>query len=124
VVTLFTSRSRKISNITRVLLGALAVVAIFGLGASTSLAADSAHAHEKKIAAGEAPRNWVSHAARLFHFLGEVEVVFFLGGRGDGRAKCYPLTIHELPTIAGGCSSSPRLALGAQMPCCPSHKDR
>ncbi len=36
------------------------------------------HAHEKKIAAGEAPRNSVSHAARVFHFLGEVEVVFGL----------------------------------------------
>jgi hypothetical protein len=36
------------------------------------------HAHEKKIAAGEAPLNSVSHAARLFHFLGEVEVVFGL----------------------------------------------
>ena len=131
------------SNITWVLLGALAVVAILGLGTSTSQASDSAHtsvstvefphdiqsyddadlgivarmthrvkvfpfnllgtvlfvlaiahtfltrrfrtlshrteyAHEKKIAAGEAPRNSVSHAARLFHFLGEVEVVFGL----------------------------------------------
>ena len=131
------------SNITWVLLDALAVVAILGLGTSTSQASDSAHtsvssvefphdiqsyddadlgivarmthrvkvfpfnllgtvlfvlaiahtfltrrfrtlshrteyAHEKKIAAGEAPRNSVSHAARLFHFLGEVEVVFGL----------------------------------------------
>lgn len=35
-------------------------------------------AHERKIAAGEAPRHSVSHAARLFHFLGEIEVVFGL----------------------------------------------
>ncbi|UCF47565.1 MAG: hypothetical protein JSU89_10345, partial [Myxococcales bacterium] len=43
------------------------------------------HAHEKKIAAGEAPRNSVSHAARLFHFLGEIEVVFGLW--------CVPLVV-------------------------------
>ena len=32
--------------------------------------------HEKKIAAGKADKHSVHHGARLFHFLGEVEVVF------------------------------------------------
>jgi hypothetical protein len=34
------------------------------------------HAHEQRIKAGEAPRNSVHHGAELFHFLGEVEVIF------------------------------------------------
>lgn len=35
-------------------------------------------AHKAKIAKGEAPRKSVSHLSELFHFLGEVEVVFGL----------------------------------------------
>jgi hypothetical protein len=36
------------------------------------------HEHEEKIKQGLAPRNSVHHGAELFHFLGEVEVVFGL----------------------------------------------
>jgi hypothetical protein len=35
-------------------------------------------AHERRIEAGTAPRNSVSHAGRLLHFLGEIEVIFGL----------------------------------------------
>jgi len=35
-------------------------------------------AHQRRIEAGTAPRNSVSHSARLLHFLGEIEVVFGL----------------------------------------------
>ena len=35
-------------------------------------------AHQRKIEAGTAPRNSVSHSSRLLHFLGEIEVVFGL----------------------------------------------
>ena len=35
-------------------------------------------AHQRKIEAGTAPRNSVSHSGRLLHFLGEIEVVFGL----------------------------------------------
>jgi hypothetical protein len=35
-------------------------------------------AHRRKIEAGTAPRNSVSHSGRLLHFLGEIEVVFGL----------------------------------------------
>ena len=142
-----------IRMIARVLLCALAVVAVVGLGTSSSLAADSAradaptaefprdiqsyddadlgiverlthrvkafpfnllgtvlfvlaiahtfltarfreishrmeHAHEKKVEAGEARRHSVSHGARLFHFLGEIEVVFGLW--------CVPLLVSVI----------------------------
>ncbi len=36
------------------------------------------HAHERKIEAGTAPLNSISHSAGVFHFLGEIEVVFGL----------------------------------------------
>jgi hypothetical protein len=36
------------------------------------------HAHARKIEEGAAPLRSVSHSARLFHFLGEIEVVFGL----------------------------------------------
>ena len=35
-------------------------------------------AHQRRIEAGTAPRNSVSHSGRLLHFLGEIEVVFGL----------------------------------------------
>lgn len=36
------------------------------------------HEHDLRIRRGEAPRNSVHHGAELFHFLGEVEVIFGL----------------------------------------------
>jgi hypothetical protein len=65
-------------NLLGTVLFVLAIAHTFLTRRFRTLSHRTEYAHEKKIAAGEAPRNSVSHAARLFHFLGEVEVVFGL----------------------------------------------
>ncbi|MEM7434255.1 MAG: putative Na+/H+ antiporter [Myxococcota bacterium] len=65
-------------NLVGTLLFLLAIVHTFLTPRFRVLSHRMEHAHEERVAAGEAPRNSVSHAARFFHFLGEVEVVFGL----------------------------------------------
>lgn len=63
-------------NVIASLIFLLAVIHTFLAGRFQTLAHDYEHAHEKKVAAGERPINSTSKRARLFHYLGEVEVVF------------------------------------------------
>ncbi|MEJ2370562.1 MAG: putative Na+/H+ antiporter [Gemmatimonadales bacterium] len=65
-------------NLVGTLLFLLAIAHTFLTPRFRSLSHRMEVAHERKIAAGEAPRISVSHWARFFHFLGEVEVVFGL----------------------------------------------
>ncbi|MEM9727397.1 MAG: putative Na+/H+ antiporter [Myxococcota bacterium] len=65
-------------NLVGTLLFVLAIAHTFLTARFRTASHRMAHAHDEKIAAGEAPRNSISHSARFFHFLGEVEVVFGL----------------------------------------------
>lgn len=72
-------------NLVGTLLFLLAIVHTFLTARFRLVAERMEQRHAQKIEAGEAPRHSVSHAARLFGFLGEVEVVFGLW--------CIPLLI-------------------------------
>ena len=85
-------------NLLGTVLFVLAIAHTFLTRRFRTLSHRTEHAHEKKIAAGEAPRNSVSHAARLFHFLGEVEVVFGLW--------CVPLLVSIILVSVGRPQSS------------------
>lgn len=54
------------------------------------------HEHEEKIKQGLAPKNSVHHGAELFHFLGEVEVVFGLWAIATVAAI---LLFHDWQTV-------------------------
>jgi hypothetical protein len=72
-------------NVVGTLLFALAILHTFLTGRFREISHRMEHEHEQKLASGQVRRNSVSHGARLFHFLGEVEVVFGLW--------CVPLLI-------------------------------
>jgi len=85
-------------NLLGTVLFALAIAHTFLTRRFRTLSHRMEHAHERKVAAGEAPRHSVSHAAGLFHFLGEIEVVFGLW--------CVPLLVSIIvrfgwPTAVG-----------------------
>lgn len=63
-------------NIIATLIFFLAIVHTFMTSKFLSIAHRLQHDHDKLKARGELPKNSVSHKAELFHFLGEVEVVF------------------------------------------------
>ncbi len=63
-------------NVVATLIFILAIVHTFLSSRFTAIAHRLEHAHEERQARGEAPRHSVSHGAELFHFLGEVEVIF------------------------------------------------
>jgi hypothetical protein len=65
-------------NLAGTLIFLLAVVHTFLVGRFRTLSHELERTHRKKIEQGTAPLRSVSHPARLFHFLGEVEVVFGL----------------------------------------------
>lgn len=65
-------------NLVGTVLFVLAILHTFLTGRFRELSHRLEHQHALKVAAGEARRNSISHGARLFHFLGEVEVVFGL----------------------------------------------
>ena len=56
----------------------LAIVHTFFSSRLSNISHRLEDAHQRRIEAGTAPRNSVSHSARLLHFLGEIEVVFGL----------------------------------------------
>jgi hypothetical protein len=63
-------------NLVGTLVFVLAIIHTFLTARFRVIARRMERAHLHKIEAGEAPRNSISHAARLFDFLGDVEVVF------------------------------------------------
>jgi hypothetical protein len=63
-------------NLVATLIFFLAIVHTFLTGKFMAISHRWEHQHETKIKNGEAYRDSVHHGARLFHFLGEVEVVF------------------------------------------------
>jgi len=63
-------------NIIATLIFILAIIHTFMTGRFMVIAHKWEHEHEEKIKKGEANRESVHHGAELFHFLGEVEVVF------------------------------------------------
>jgi hypothetical protein len=65
-------------NLAGTLIFLLAVVHTFLVGRFRTLSHELERTHRKKIEQSTAPLRSVSHPARLFHFLGEVEVVFGL----------------------------------------------
>ena len=65
-------------NVIGTLIFLLAIFHTFASGKFRALSHELEHAHTQKIERGEAPRRSVSHAGRLCHFLGEIEVVFGL----------------------------------------------
>jgi hypothetical protein len=69
-------------NLVAFLLFLGAIVHTFLTGRFMVIAHQWAHDHEEKIKQGLAPRGSVHHGAELFHFLGEVEVVFGIWAAG------------------------------------------
>ena len=65
-------------NLVATLIFVLAIVHTFLTGKFMAISHRWEHQHEMKIENGEAYRDSVHHGAKLFHFLGEVEVVFGL----------------------------------------------
>jgi hypothetical protein len=65
-------------NLVGTLIFLIAIVHTFLVGRFRALSHKLDRAHQKKIEKGTAPLRSISHPARLFHFLGEVEVVFGL----------------------------------------------
>jgi len=63
-------------NLVASLIFLCAIIHTFLTGRFMVIAHRWTHNHEEKIKKGEAPRDSVHHGAELFHFLGEVEVVF------------------------------------------------
>jgi hypothetical protein len=63
-------------NIVATLIFFLAIVHTFLSAKFLAIAHKMEHAHEQRQARGEVSRKSVSHVAELFHFLGEVEVIF------------------------------------------------
>ncbi len=63
-------------NVVATLIFFLAIVHTFLSSKFMAIANRLEHQHQKQRAGGDVPRQSVSHAAELFHFLGEVEVVF------------------------------------------------
>ena len=63
-------------NLIATLIFFLAIVHTFMTGRFMAIAHKWEHEHREKIKSGEADRDSVHHGAELFHFLGEVEVVF------------------------------------------------
>ena len=64
------------SNLIATLIFFLAIVHTFMTGRFMAIAHKWEHEHQEKIKSGTADRESVHHGAELFHFLGEVEVVF------------------------------------------------
>jgi hypothetical protein len=65
-------------NLAATLIFFLAIIHTFMTSKFTTLSHQWSHEHKEKIRRGEADRNSVHLGAELFHFLGEVEVVFGL----------------------------------------------
>jgi hypothetical protein len=63
-------------NLIATLIFILAIVHTFMTGRFMAIAHKWEHEHQEKIKSGAADRDSVHHGAELFHFLGEVEVVF------------------------------------------------
>ena len=63
-------------NLVATLIFFLAIIHTFLTGKFMAISHRWEHQHETKIKNGEAHRDSVHHGAELFHFLGEVEVVF------------------------------------------------
>ena len=63
-------------NVVATLIFFVAIVHTFLSSRFMAIAHRLEHEHEERKARGEAPRHSVSHVAELFHFLGEVEVIF------------------------------------------------
>lgn len=63
-------------NLVATLIFFLAIVHTFMTGRFMAIAHKWEHEHQEKIKSGEADHDSVHHGAGLFHFLGEVEVVF------------------------------------------------
>ncbi len=63
-------------NVVATLIFFLAIVHTFMSSRFMAIAHRLEHEHEERKARGDAPRHSVSHVAELFHFLGEVEVIF------------------------------------------------
>ncbi len=63
-------------NVVATLIFFLAIVHTFMSSRFMAVAHRLEHEHEERKARGAAPRHSVSHVAELFHFLGEVEVIF------------------------------------------------
>ncbi len=76
--TLARRASREPFNLAAAVIFLAAIVHTFLAGKFLRLAHRWEHEHEEKKARGMASRNSVHHGAELFHFLGEVEVVFGL----------------------------------------------
>jgi hypothetical protein len=69
-------------NLVAFLLFLCAIVHTFLTGRFMIITHRWAHDHEDKVRQGLAPRGSVHHGAELFHFLGEVEVVFGIWAAG------------------------------------------
>jgi hypothetical protein len=65
-------------NLVATLIFLAAIIHTFMTGKFMAVAHRWEHEHEKKIEQGKASRHTVHHGAELFHFFGEVEVVFGL----------------------------------------------
>jgi hypothetical protein len=63
-------------NLVATLIFFLAIVHTFMTGRFMAIAHKWEHEHQEKIKSGKADRDSVNHGAEVFHFLGEVEVVF------------------------------------------------
>jgi hypothetical protein len=63
-------------NLVATLIFFLAIIHTFMTGRFMAIAHRWEHEHQEKIESGQADRDSVHHGAEVFHFLGEVEVVF------------------------------------------------
>jgi hypothetical protein len=79
VAAVLLSRAREVPfNLAASLIFLAAIVHTFLAGRFLTVAHRWEQAHEERKRRGEVPRHSVSHGAELFHFLGEIEVVFGL----------------------------------------------
>lgn len=98
-------------NLVATLIFFLAIIHIFLTGKFMAISHRWEHQHETKIKNGEAHRDSVHHGAELFHFLGEVEVVFGIWARALVLAI---VLFHDWSTAVNYIShksTTPRLCL-------------
>ena len=90
-------------NLAGTVIFALAILHTFLTSRFQQISRRLERAHERKIASGTAPLHSVSHASRLMHFMGEIEVVF---GLWTIPLLLCIVALFDWPTAAGYVSRS------------------
>jgi hypothetical protein len=83
-------------NLFATLIFCAAIVHTFLTGTFMAVAHRWEHEHDAKIQQGRAPKNSVHHGAEVFHFLGEVEVVFGIWALALAAVIA---AFHDWPTL-------------------------